>query len=186
MNPLHRWIFPAIWCSWVAYWIYSGFRVRPTKRSQSSGARLVYLAEVYVAFALVAWHGFAVSWLGAWIFAPSRALFIAGAGIAMAGLGFSVWARHHLGEYWSGGITLKEGHRLIRSGPYALVRHPIYTGMIFGMLGTAIALDQYRGLLALALLVESLIRKLRTEEKWLTQEFGEEYLQYRREVRALL
>lgn len=170
----------------MAYWIYSGFRVRRPKRSQSKGAHLVYLAEVYLAFWLMTWHGFAVGWLGTRIFTPARASFLAGAVIAAAGLGFAVWARRHLGEYWSGAITLKEGHRLIRSGPYALVRHPIYTGIIFAMLGTAIALDQYRGLLALAIIVESLVRKLRTEEAWLTQEFGGEYLQYKREVRALL
>jgi protein-S-isoprenylcysteine O-methyltransferase Ste14 len=132
------------------------------------------------------WHGFAAGWLGTRIFAPTRASFLAGAVIAASGLGFAVWARRHLGEYWSGAITLKEGHRLIRSGPYALVRHPIYSGIIFATLGTAIALDQYRGLLALAIIVESLVRKLRTEEAWLTQEFGGEYLQYKREVRALL
>jgi protein-S-isoprenylcysteine O-methyltransferase Ste14 len=147
--------------------------------------RLGYLAEWLVAFSLVAWHGFHVGWLGTRILAPYHALFFIGAGITAAGLAFAIWARVHLGEYWSGTITLKEGHRLIRSGPYALVRHPIYTGLILGMLGTAIAVDQIRGVLAFAILFASLWRKLRMEEKWMTEEFGEEYLQYRREVRAL-
>jgi protein-S-isoprenylcysteine O-methyltransferase Ste14 len=186
VNLIYHWTLPAIWSAWAAYWVVSSFRVRPTKRAQPRASRRIYIAEGFLAIALVAWHRFDVGWLGARIFTPSPASFVAGAAIAAAGLGFSVWARRHLGEYWSGTITLKEGHRLIRSGPYALVRHPIYTGILFGMLGTAIALDQYRDLLALAILVESFIRKLRMEEKWLTEEFGGEYLQYKREVRALL
>jgi protein-S-isoprenylcysteine O-methyltransferase Ste14 len=186
VDLIYDWTFPALWWSWVAYWIFSSFRVRPTKRAQPAAARALYLAEWFLAFALLSWHGFRAGWLGARIVPPTHALFFAGAAITAAGLGFSVWARIHLGEYWSGTITLKEGHRLIRSGPYALVRHPIYTGILFGMLGTAIALDQVRGLLAFAVLFASLWRKLRTEEKWMTGEFGEEYRQYQREVRALL
>ncbi len=185
MDFIYDWTFPALWWSWAAYWTVSSFRVLPAKRIQSQAMRLSYIAEWCVAFSLVAWHRFQVGWLGARIVAPSHLLFLAGAVITTAGLAFAVWARVHLGENWSANITLKEGHRLIRSGPYALVRHPIYTGLLLGMLGTAIALDQVRGLLALAILSASLWRKLRMEEKWMREEFGEEYRQYQREVGAL-
>jgi len=142
--------------------------------------------EMAFAWWLLVSTSFRGTWLAAPILPYSEAQFWIGGAVTAAGLGFSVWARVHLGVYWSGNVTLKEGHRLIRSGPYRLVRHPIYTGILFGMLGSAIAKDQVLGLLAVAVTVVSFVRKLRIEEKWLTEEFGEEYLQYRREVRALL
>jgi len=186
MNPIYDWTFPVLWWSWAAYWIISSFRVRPTKRAQSNAARLAYFGEWVLAFVLLTSHGLSIGWLGTRIVPLTPALFFTGAGITTAGLGFSVWARVHLGEYWSGTVTLKKGHRLIRSGPYALVRHPIYTGLLVAMLGTAVAVDRVRGLLGLAIIIASLARKLRLEEKWLTEELGEEYTQYRREVRALI
>ncbi len=186
LNEFFRWYFPILWWSWAAYWFISSFSVRVAKRVAPPSERLAYFAEVLVSCALIAWNNVNWGWLGAWILPPSQAQFVVGAAIATAGLGFSVWARVHLGEYWSGNVTLKEGHRLIRSGPYALVRHPIYTGILGGMVGSAVALDQVRGVLAVALLTFSFVRKLRHEEKWLTEEFGEEYLRYKREVRALL
>jgi Isoprenylcysteine carboxyl methyltransferase (ICMT) family len=73
-------------------------------------------------------------------FYDDRAVEYAGTAITILGLLFSVWARIHLGQYWSGIITLKEGHKLIRSGPYRFVRHPIYTGFITAMTGSAISM----------------------------------------------
>jgi protein-S-isoprenylcysteine O-methyltransferase Ste14 len=186
MAAFSGWIFPVLWSAWAAYWVASSRRVRPTKRAQGSAGRMLYIAELFLAYALVSLPFFHRGWLGAWVLPRSRVLLYSGAALTAAGLGFAVWARVHLGEYWSGNVTLKEGHRLIRSGPYAFVRHPIYTGMLFGMLGTAVAVDQVRGYLAVAIMLQSFVRKLRKEEAWLTEEFGEEYAAYRREVRALL
>ena len=103
-----------------------------------------------------------------------------------AGLSFAAWARVHLGKYWSGHVTLKPGHRLIRSGPYAIVRHPIYTGLLLAFIGTAVVIDEVRGVVAVILILEAHIRKLRLEERWLTGEFGSEYDLYKREVKALI
>ena len=61
------------------------------------------------------------------------------AGLTLAGIAFTWWARIHLGRFWSNAITRKEGHRVIDTGPYGLVRHPIYTGLIGGMLATGVA-----------------------------------------------
>ncbi|HXN35877.1 MAG TPA: isoprenylcysteine carboxylmethyltransferase family protein [Opitutaceae bacterium] len=186
MYSYTEWIIPSLWWSWAAYWFVSSFGNRPAKRVLSGAGRTILVVEVVLSVWLVSAHGFHGGWLGARILPLSLAWFWAGAAITAAGLGFSVWARVHLGEYWSGNVTLKEGHRLIRSGPYALVRHPIYTGILLGMLGTAVAVGEVRGVLAVAILTFSFIRKLRKEEEWLTEEFGEEYLRYKREVRALL
>jgi protein-S-isoprenylcysteine O-methyltransferase Ste14 len=109
-----------------------------------------------------------------------------GAVVMLAGLGFAVWARIHLGRYWSGAITLKEGHRLIRSGPYQFVRNPIYTGILTGVAGTAIALGTVCGLIVLAILFGDYSWKIRREQRLLAGEFGEEYAVYCRTVPALV
>jgi protein-S-isoprenylcysteine O-methyltransferase Ste14 len=85
-----------------------------------------------------------------------------------------------IGEYWSSRVTLKEGHRLIRSGPYQFVRHPIYTGMLVGVIGNALTIGEWRGILAVVLVLCAHWRKARREEFLLTTEFGQEYTAYRR------
>jgi len=100
----------------------------------------------------------------------------------LAGCLFGVWARVHLGRYWSGIITLKEGHKLITTGPYRIVRHPIYTGWLAAALGTALTAGTSVGFLCVALLTISFVIKLRREEKLLTSEFGDEYRRFKQAV----
>lgn len=102
------------------------------------------------------------------------------------GLLFTVWARRHIGRNWSITVTVKEGHELIISGPYALVRHPIYTGLLLAFVGSALARAEWRGILAIALVFWSLWRKLHIEERWMSEAFGEAYQNYCRQVPALL
>ena len=112
--------------------------------------------------------------------------FWVGSAITMGGLLFSIWARNHLGNNWSQAVTIKEGHELITSGPYAIVRHPIYTGLLLAFLGSAIALGKWRGLLAVVLVFAVLWHKLRLEEKWMRAKFGNSYESYSQRVKALL
>jgi len=109
-----------------------------------------------------------------------------GAAVTLYGLLFSVWARHCLGTNWSQAVTLKEGHELITSGPYALVRHPIYTGLLLVVLGCAIARGEWRGLVAFAIVFGELWHKLSLEEKWMREQFGESYTAYSQRVSALV
>jgi len=104
----------------------------------------------------------------------------------VAGLCFAVWARMHLGEYWSGRITLKENHRVIQTGPYALVRHPMYSGFILALFGNAITLGTISAFAGFAFMLISLVRKLKIEETWLRSQFGAEYEAYRNRVKALI
>jgi protein-S-isoprenylcysteine O-methyltransferase Ste14 len=83
-------------------------------------------------------------------------------------------------------VTIKQDHQLITNGPYALVRHPIYTGLIAGLLGTVIALNQVRGLVAFVLFSMALWAKLRIEEEWMRGQFGSAYEAYSRRVAALV
>src|SRR4029453_11803615 len=112
--------------------------------------------------------------------------FWVGSFLTAGGLLFAVWARLHLGRNWSGTVTIKQGHELITSGPYALVRHPIYTGLLLALLGSALALGDWRGFLVLALAAGPFWLKLRLEERWMRRQFGDAYLEYARRVAALV
>ena len=100
------------------------------------------------------------------------------------GLAFAVWARRHIGSNWSGTVTVKENHALVRTGPYRWVRHPIYTGLLTAILGTAICRGELRGVWGLALCTLAFVDQAAHEERWMREAFGEEYDRYRAEVPA--
>ena len=182
--PLTWWI-SGPWLVFLLYWGLAALRVRRSKRSESPLSRLRYSVWIVATFLLFSirprWGPLS------WRFLPTGlAVFFAGVGLTILGLSFAIWARYHLGSYWSGAVTIKQDHRLIRTGPYAVVRHPIYTGILLAMLGTAVAIGELRGLLAVGLAFAGYFIKSRMEEKWLIQEFGTGYEQYRREVKALI
>jgi protein-S-isoprenylcysteine O-methyltransferase Ste14 len=95
-------------------------------------------------------------------------------------------ARLYLGRNWSADPRIARDHDLVRRGPYRLVRHPIYTGMVVASIGTAIAFGQLRDLLALPLLCVGLWLKARAEERLLLSEFGDRYTAYRLDVRSAI
>ena len=102
------------------------------------------------------------------------------------GLLFAVWAREHLGRNWSRSVTIKEDHELITSGPYAVVRHPIYTGILTGFLGMAIAISQVRGFIVFVLVFLVFWIKLRMEDSGMRSQFGETHATYAHQTAALV
>jgi protein-S-isoprenylcysteine O-methyltransferase Ste14 len=104
----------------------------------------------------------------------------------VASLAFTWWGRIHLGRLWSGTITRKEAHRVVDTGPYALVRHPIYAGLIAATLATATAEATLPALAGCAAIAFGLRLKARFEEVFLTQELGPDYAAYRRRVPMLV
>jgi protein-S-isoprenylcysteine O-methyltransferase Ste14 len=94
------------------------------------------------------------------------------------GIGTALWARYHLGQYWSARITLKEDHKLIRTGPYAYLRHPIYSGLDLAAIGSALAIDRWRCVLGVALIVLGYVIKARREESLLAAQFGEAFTEH--------
>jgi protein-S-isoprenylcysteine O-methyltransferase Ste14 len=106
--------------------------------------------------------------------------------LTCAGLALAVWARLLLGRNWSAIVTIKQDHTLVRSGPYHWVRHPIYSGLLLAMLGTAICFGELRGLVAVGIGLIGFWLKSRLEEAFLIEQFGPEYAEYQKEVKALI
>ena len=164
----------ALWLLFSLYWLVSAFKRKKTKKRESWGQRFVYVLPLLIAFYLLrprAHYG----WLGARFVPESDVAGWVGVALMAAGVAIAIWARWHLGTNWSGVVTLKEGHELIRSGPYRSIRHPIYTGILLAFLGTAVAVGEVRGLLAFGIAWISFYTKAQREEAFLTQEFGERF-----------
>ena len=109
-----------------------------------------------------------------------------GAALTFAGIAFAIWARVWMAGNWSSDVTLKRDHELIVDGPYRWVRHPIYTGILLALLGTALAVGEWRGLLAVVLAAAAFWRKLGIEEAVMRRQFGEAYSRYAKRVPALI
>ena len=106
--------------------------------------------------------------------------------VEVLGLCFAIWARVTLGGNWSSAVTFKEKHELITRGPYGLVRHPIYTGVLAMFLGAAICLGALAGVLGVLFIFLSFLLKSRQEERLLTKHFQKEYANYKRTTKALI
>lgn len=183
---LLRWTLPVLWIAWLLYWWVASYGAKANRRREDVLSRALHVVPLTLAAWLIATPRAPIAMLNALIVPRTFVLFAAGVILTAAGLGFTVWARMHLAGNWSGSVTLKHDHTLVRDGPYRYVRHPIYTGILLAMTGSAIARDEWRGVLAVALAFVALWRKLGLEERWLTETFGEEYARYRQEVRALI
>jgi protein-S-isoprenylcysteine O-methyltransferase Ste14 len=181
----------ALWLGWLFCWLVAAWYVKPTRRKESWATRLLTIALTLPAAVLLAvpeswlpesWlHGF-----GARFLPDTMIVYWLGLLIVIAGLAFAIWARVYLGRNWSGTVTVKENHELICSGPYAIVRHPIYTGLLVAMFGTVIVFGEWRGLVALCFLIAAYLFKFRREERFMMESFPDAYPGYRARVPALI
>ena len=174
------------WYVFGVYWLITWLRVKPAKTKEPLTGRLATIVPLVFAFELLFSHWLRVGPLRLRFLPADPWLAWIGVGVTCLGAAVAIWARYCLGEYWSSRVSLKEGHQIIRSGPYAFVRHPIYTGMGLGMIGTAIVVGEWRGVLAVALVLAAHSRKALREEALLIQEFGGQYVAYRRTTGFLL
>jgi protein-S-isoprenylcysteine O-methyltransferase Ste14 len=175
-----------LWGGWAAYWFVAARSAKQDRRQESPLSRASHL----VPLGFAAWLLFAGvlpgHFLGERFLPATRATSWVGVAVVAFGLGFAIWARYVLGRNWSGIVTLKQDHELVRGGPYRYARHPIYTGLLIAFLGSAIARGEWRGILAVLIAFAALWRKLKLEERWMIETFGDAYVRYRAEVRALI
>jgi protein-S-isoprenylcysteine O-methyltransferase Ste14 len=164
-----------IWVGWLISWgVGSFFSGRTEKHVRTWDSRAYRIPILIGAVLLTPWHF------------GNAGIYVLAA-LTLAGCLFTWWARIHLGRFWSNAITRKEGHRVIDTGPYGLVRHPIYTGLIGAMIATGIAVGTATALLGTALIALGLWQKARMEEGFLTSELGADaYGPYCRRVPMLV
>ncbi|HEY2396647.1 MAG TPA: isoprenylcysteine carboxylmethyltransferase family protein [Rudaea sp.] len=186
MNVPYANVIPALWLAWLVYWMIAAGNAKATQRVESSLSRATHIVPLVIAGWLLSARTAPGGFLGQRIFTPGAATYLAAVLLVASGLGFAVWARVCLGRNWSGVVTLKQDHELVRSGPYRLVRHPIYTGLLLAFIGSALARDEWRGVVAVAIAWFALWRKLQIEERWMIEQFGDAYTRYRAEVPALV
>lgn len=186
MRWFYSFFFPVLWIVYLAYWQIAAAGAKANQRIEPTASRILRSVLFLTAVTLLSVPNLPVPLLN-WHLMPTTSWsFYGGAIVTIAGLLFAVWARRHLGANWSRSVTVKEQHELITSGPYGLVRHPIYTGLLTGFLGTAIAITQIRGVVAFCLVAIALWAKLRLEEQWMRAQFGETYARYASRVPALV
>jgi protein-S-isoprenylcysteine O-methyltransferase Ste14 len=175
-----------MWLAWGLYWMILARGAKQTVRQESRASRATHLAPLIVGALLVALPHVPTPLFATRILPATLATYLAGVALVFLGLAFAVWARLHIGSNWSGTVTVKEDHALVRTGPYGIVRHPIYTGLLLAILGSAVARGELRGVWAVALCTLSFVIKLRLEERWMRQVFGAEYARYSAQVPALI
>ena len=174
-----------LWVLWAISWLMAAGWAAKTQKTAAALSQLGFHALLLLGALLlgVPAHGYSgplrlwqLSWAEAWLCVGFLAL-----GIALAW-----WARVALGRFWSGRITRKADHRVIDTGPYAFVRHPIYAGLLLAVYATAGAKGTVWGVGGALVVTLGLVLKGRLEEQWLTQELGEPYRTYRSRVPMLL
>ena len=174
-----------IWLAWLLSWLIGAlFSGRTEKRVAPRDSYIYRLPIILGAVLLAPWTASMLGEKPLWHIGAAGTYVLSA--LTAAGCLFTWWARLHLGRFWSGTITRKEGHRVIDTGPYALVRHPIYTGLISAMIATGIALGTASALLGTALIAFGFWQKARMEEGFLANELGDVYAPYRRRVPMLV
>lgn len=168
---------------WVAFWVYWLAASRNVKPGQSAwgrfaGARLGVLLVVLLVARAGAFRGSHVSNTDPWLGGIGFAVFI-------LGLGLAVWARIYLGRNWGMPMTRRDDPDLVTTGPYHWIRHPIYTGILFGMVGTAIAVSWF-WVIAVAVMAAYFIYSAIMEERSMASLFPDTYPEYKASTKMLI
>ena len=178
MGGIYVEISAALWLAWLVSWNVAAFwRDKSTAEAPRNQYRFLFIVSVLgfmLAFGVLPWI-----YRPLWPVGP--VLGWAMVALTAAGLLFTWWARIHMGRLWNGGVSRTAGHRVVQSGPFALVRHPIYTGMIAAVTAVAVLQARPLALLGAALFAVGFILKARVEERFLAAELPD-YAAYRQRV----
>jgi protein-S-isoprenylcysteine O-methyltransferase Ste14 len=159
---------------------------KPSKRREFPWQRLEHIIPLVFGFMLIYNRRLAWGWLASRIVPDNSAVAAIGLLLTVGGLIFAVWARIALGANWSGTVTIKSDHNLIRRGPYKWIRHPIYTGLLASVVGTVLLQGGVRSFLGFAIILFALYRKAKREERFLSEEFGDNFTDHAKQTGMFL
>lgn len=174
-----------VWLALLLVWVVKALGTKRTIQRQSRASRLLHGGILALGAYLLFARQTGIPLLDHQLSPVNVSMALAGFVVALLGVAFSVWARLILGGNWSGVVTVKENHTLVRQGPYRIVRHPIYTGILLALIGSALQRGAIRCWMAVIICGFGFWLKTQIEERFMVQKFGEEYLHYRHEVKAL-
>jgi protein-S-isoprenylcysteine O-methyltransferase Ste14 len=182
---LHRFV-SSVWLLTGLYWLVLSFSSKRTARREPIHSRLLHLMLMAIAFSLLGRLGPSEGWLARRILPGEDWIVWTGAVLSTLGCAFAVWARSTIGSNWSAIVSVRENHELIRRGPYSIVRHPIYSGLLLASLCVAIMGGEIRQFVGVCLLFAGWLAKAATEERAMSQQFGAEYLRYASQVKRFV
>jgi protein-S-isoprenylcysteine O-methyltransferase Ste14 len=186
LTLFHHSVLATIWTVFWVLWVLPAVFGKRTIQRQPTGSRILQIVLLLVAYVLIVNGSVGWDWLNQRVVPAGRASTEAGYGLLVAGMLFAAWARLFLGGNWSSNVVLKEDHTLVLSGPYRIVRHPIYTGLLVALSGTAIAVGELRCFVGVVLAAVAWKIKSISEETLMVQKFGDQYTRYREQVKGLV
>jgi protein-S-isoprenylcysteine O-methyltransferase Ste14 len=173
-----------LWPAWAVSWLIAAVWSSRAEARASLRDQLPYRALTVISAVLILWPVHRRLYLLAWV-TPAWLGWLLVL-VAVLGFAFAWWARIHLGRLWSGTVTRKADHRIVDTGPYGLVRHPIYTGILLALYAAALLHGTYPALLGGVVATLAFYVRARLEERFLRAELGPEYDAYRARVPMLV
>jgi protein-S-isoprenylcysteine O-methyltransferase Ste14 len=170
----------ASWLLFGGYWLFAALGAKKAAKKENLPERFAHILIAVVGFCLLNANDPRLGVLNRHFLPQESWIAWMGAVLTLLGVLFAIWARYTIGREWSGEVQIKENHQLIRTGPYAHIRHPIYTGILLALAGTAATIGQYRAILGVALFLIGFVRKAKKEESFLAREFGPAFDAHRR------
>jgi len=186
MQPAVLQYINTVWGLVAIYWVVGMVLAKPAIKSESLLSSTIHIVLGCAAVLLVWEPATGRGFLGHRLVSTADWTAWLGLAVTIGGCAFAVWARAILGSNWSSLVTVKQDHELILRGPYAVVRHPIYSGLLLALTGTAIAVGEIRAFIGLGLAFMGFLLKSAAEEKFMREEFSTEYARYSQRVRRLI
>jgi protein-S-isoprenylcysteine O-methyltransferase Ste14 len=186
MQPAVLQYINAVWSLVGIYWVVGMVLAKPTIKKESILSSATHIVLGCAAVLLVWEPATGRGFLGHRVTSPAGWVAWLGLAVTIGGCAFAIWARAILGPNWSSMVTVKQDHELILRGPYAVVRHPIYSGFLLALTGTVIAVGEIRAFIGLWLAFIGFLVKSAAEEKFMREEFSTKYARYCQRVRRLI
>jgi protein-S-isoprenylcysteine O-methyltransferase Ste14 len=179
------WWYTAPWLAMITVWIIGALGMKSTARREPTARRAGHMLLV-VAGAWLFFTPAVPAVLHTRLLPDTLTVFWFGVALTWIGIAFAILARVTLGRNWSGMVEVKQEHKLIIAGPYRIVRHPIYSGILLALAGTAFGIGELKAFIALPFFFIAWLTKSRHEEEFMRQQFGQDYAAYQSRVKALI